>query len=164
MEQNQAERGRMEKNRGSIIIEMCVIMPIVITVVFLTIHMMIIQINRSVALGEMYHAIYNKESYAGNNSDTYENVLKNSIFRTTASEMQFVNGLEVQVDYQQSGKKLIYGITGNLSAVTEYEESYPGIALLIQNPEMKNKVKVKEEIRDTSNNLRRWQLFGKKIL
>ena len=45
MEQNQVERGRMEKNRGSIIIEMCVIMPIVITVVFLTIHMMIIQIN-----------------------------------------------------------------------------------------------------------------------
>lgn len=161
MEQNQVERGRMEKNRGSIIIEMCVIMPIVITVVFLTIHMMIIQINRSVALGEMYHAIYNKESYAGDNSDTYENVLNNSIFRTIESEMQFVNGLEVQVDYQQSGTKLINGITGNLSAVTEYGESYPGIALLIQNPELKNKVKVKEEIRDTSNNLRRWQLFGK---
>lgn len=161
MEQNQTERGRMEKNRGSIIIEMCVIMPIVIAIVFLTIHMMIMQINRSAALGEMYHTIYNKESYAGNNSDTYENVLKNSIFQTTASKMQFVNGLEVQVEYQQSGTKLINGITGNLSAVTEYEESYPGIALLIQNPEMKNKVKVKEEIRDTSNNLRRWQLFGK---
>lgn len=161
MEQNQEERGRMEKNRGSIIIEMCVIMPIVITAVFLTIHMMIIQINRSAASGEMYHTIYNKESYAGNNSDTYENVLKNSIFQTTASEMQFVNGLEVQVEYQQSGTKLINGITGNLSAVTEYEESYPGIALLIQNPKMENKVKVKEEIRDTSNNLRRWQLFGK---
>lgn len=132
MEQNQTERGRMEKNRGSIIIEMCVIMPIVIAIVFLTIHMMIMQINRSAALGEMYHTIYNKESYAGNNSDTYENVLKNSIFQTIASEMQFVNGLEVQVDYQQSRTKLINGITGNLSVVTEYEESYPGIVLLIR--------------------------------
>ena len=46
-------------DRGTIVIEMCIIMPIVITVIFVVINMMIVQLNNGIATGEAYHVIGN---------------------------------------------------------------------------------------------------------
>ena len=62
-------------DRGTIVIEMCIIMPIVITVIFVVINMMIVQLNNGIATGEAYHVVCNRERYMSGSGNSAEDTL-----------------------------------------------------------------------------------------
>lgn len=161
----------MENNRpyecikgdaGSIIVEMCVLMPIVITIVFIAINMMFMQINRAAARGEAYAITYNKESYIAGQAGTGDEILEQQIFQSLSEYMNNLDELEVSVSGDKGSRSLFYSV-GKRKTIVKYEENHLGIGLLINKKVSQNKIKLEEEIRDTGNNLRRWQLYGKEL-
>jgi len=153
---------RIKGNTGSIIVEMCVLMPIVITVVFIAINMMFMQINRAAARGEAYAITYNKESYITGKNIAGDEILEQQIFRSLSECMNNLDELEVSVSENKGSGKLFYSVRRR-KTVVKYEENHLGIGLLINKKVSQNKIKLEEEIRDTGNNLRRWQLYGKEL-
>ena len=153
----------MEKgNTGSIIVEMCVLMPIVITIVFVAINMMFMQINRAAARGEAYAITYNKESCIAGQVGAGDEILEQRIFQSLSECMNNLDELEISVAEDKESRKLFYSVRKR-KTVVKYEENHLGIGLLIDKKVSQNKIKLEEEIRDTGNNLRRWQLYGKEL-
>ena len=150
---------RIKGDAGSIIVEMCVLMPIVITIVFIAINMMFMQINRAAARGEAYAITYNKESYIAGQAGTGDEILEQQIFQSLS---EYMDELEVSVSGDKGSRSLFYSV-GKRKTVVKYEENHLGIGLLINKKVSQNKIKLEEEIRDTGNNLRRWQLYGKEL-
>lgn len=142
-------------------IEMCIIMPIVITVIFVVINMMIVQLNNGIATGEAYHVVCNRERYMSGSGNSAEDTLNQALDQMVRPSMQHLDELETSVRFRPSGNALLSGITGTIDAVIKYEELHPGIGLLTDKKATQRKVKIEKEIRDISNNLRRWQLYGK---
>lgn len=66
-------------DRGTIVIEMCIIMPIVITVIFVVINMMIVQLNNGIATGEAYHVVCNRERYMSGSGNSAEDTLNQAL-------------------------------------------------------------------------------------
>lgn len=161
----------MENNRlyeqikgdaGLIVVEMCVLMPIVITVVFIAINMMFMQINRAAARGEAYAITYNKESGIAGQNGAGDEILEQQIFQSLSECMNNLDELEISVSEDKGSRNIFYSI-GKRKTVVKYEENHLGIGLLIDKKVSQNKIKLEEEIRDTGNNLRRWQLYGKNL-
>ncbi|HAB87895.1 MAG TPA: hypothetical protein DCE60_02595 [Coprococcus sp.] len=150
-------------DRGTIVIEMCIIMPIVITVIFVVINMMIVQLNNGIATGEAYHVVCNRERYMSGSGNSAEDTLNQALDQMVRPSMQHLDELETSVRFRPSGNALLSGITGTIDAVIKYEELHPGIGLLTDKKATQRKVKIEKEIRDISNNLRRWQLYGKTL-
>lgn len=159
---NNRSYGHIKADDGSIIVEMCVLMPIVITVVFIAINMMFIQINRAAARGEAYAITYNKESYIAGQAGTGDEILEQQIFQSLSEYMNNLDELEISVSGDKGSGKLFYSVRRR-KTVVKYEENHLGIGLLIDKKVSQNKIKLEEEIRDTGNNLRRWQLYEKKL-
>ena len=147
---------------GSIIVEMCVLMPIVITIVFIAINMMFMQINRAAARGEAYAITYNKESCIAGQVGAGDEMLEQQIFQSLSECMNNLDELEISVAEDKESRKLFYSVRKR-KTVVKYEENHLGIGLLIDKKVSQNKIKLEEEIRDTGNNLRRWQLYGKEL-
>lgn len=150
-------------NRGSSVIEMCFVMPIVIVVVFVVINMMLTQINKSIVLGRMYQTTYNKESYIANSSGNTdaEEALENSLEENLTSELSFADNISVNVAINSGKTNVLNIIPGNLQTEIGFDENNIGIFLILDSGYSSNELQVNEEIRDTGNNLRRWQLYGK---
>ena len=73
---------------------MCVLMPIVITIVFIAINMMFMQINRAAARGEAYAITYNKESYIAGQAGTGDEILEQQIFQSLSEYMNNLDELD----------------------------------------------------------------------
>ncbi len=151
------------KNEGSIVIEMCFIMPIVIVVVFLVINMMLTQINKSIALGEAYQIIYNKENYIMGGKASATAILEDSIEANISEGLNFVDEIKVDLDIEDGGGlvDLLAVTPGYLNASVSYQEMNIGIFLILDDEASAKEITAHEEIRDTAGNLRRWQLYGK---
>ena len=76
--------------------------------------------------------------------------------------MNNLDELEVSVSGDKGSRSLFYSV-GKRKTVVKYEENHLGIGLMINKKVSQNKIKLEEEIRDTGNNLRRWQLYGKEL-
>lgn len=159
---NNRAYGRIKGDAGSIIVEMCVLMPIVITIVFIAINMMFMQINRATARGEAYAITYNKESCIAGQAGAGDEILEQQIFQSLSECMNNLDELEIGVSEDKGSRSLFYSV-GKRKTVVKYEENHLGIGLLIDKKVSQNKIKLEEEIRDSGNNLRRWQLYGKEL-
>ncbi len=147
----------MKNNSGSTVVEMCFIMPIVIIISFMAINMMILQINRSIALGETYSVIYTKESYYANSSDSASDTLAAAIDDALESELTWSSDISADVDADKT--LTIYTLT----ATSSYSENTPGFFWIITNDGLSMSITAKEQVRDTATNLRGWQLIGEKL-
>ena len=114
---------RIKGDAGSIIVEMCVLMPIVITVVFIAINMMFMQINRAAARGEAYAITYNKESYIAGQAGTGDEILEQQIFQSLSEYMNNLDELEVSVSGDKGSRSLFYSV-GKRKTVVKYEENH----------------------------------------
>lgn len=154
-----------ESNKGSIVVEMCFIMPIVIVVVFVVINMMLTQINKSAAYGEIQAVTYNKESYIESSSSDIASALECVVEANLSETMSFVDCLNAVADIESSSsyKNVFTSKTGYMKLSVSYQEQNIGIFLILDSGTSSGEVSVNEEIRDTGSNLRRWQIYGKNL-
>ena len=151
-------------DKGSIIVEMCLVMPILIGVVFVVINLFVVVMNYSIAAGEAYTVLYNREEYIlvgdSDYSDTAEKVMKENVQDNTV----FTEDVEAGVSMVDEGLTEHGAAADSVLGICEnkisYIEKYPGIDILINENSRKKDVTAKREIRNTSNNLRRWQMYG----
>lgn len=151
-------------DKGSVIVEMCLVMPILIGVVFVVINLFVAVMNYSIATGEAYTVLYNREEYIllgdSDYSDTAEKVMEENV-RDNTVFTEDVEAATLMVDEglveHGAAADPVLGICENRIS---YTEKYPGIDILINESSRKKDVAAKREIRNTSNNLRRWQMYG----
>lgn len=160
-------------NRGSIIVEMCFVAPVLVGVLFVAINMLLIVMNQSVAAGEAYSVLYNREEYilAGDrtgdrigdieDTDTAERVMtENAGDQLVFSEDVKARAYMTDESVRRHGATAAPVLGTCVNEIT-YTEGYPGISALVNEKNRTKTVKAKREIRNTSNNLRRWQAYGK---
>jgi hypothetical protein len=137
----------------------------VLGIIFLSISMLLLSINKTVALGSIYTAIYTSDSLllSEENIGTTDmsEAVKDSIESDCMQSMKLTDEVDVQVDIDkcESGVALIPD-SGSILASVNYEMDCPGIFTLIKDSIINDELSGCEEIRDTSNNLRRWQIYG----
>lgn len=155
----------MIKNNGQITIEMCFIMPLVTGIVFLALYVFIFVMNRGVAAGEIYTVLYTKEAYLKGqediSKDTVESVLQSELIDRLSKEMHMANNINVEIDMESAGGILGNdGSAGYISAEVNDTMDCAGLFMLISDTDLSDSIYGRQEIRDTSNNLRRWQIYG----
>ena len=107
--------------------------------------------------------VCNRERYMSGSGNSAEDTVNQALDQMVRPSMRLLDELETSVRFRPSGNALLSGITGTIDAVVKYEELHPGIGLLTDKKATQRKVKIEKEIRDISNNLRRWQLYGKTL-
>ena len=132
-------------DNGSIVLEMCLITPILVCAVFVV-------INKATASGEEYLVLYNREEYRINESGEGDTDSAEKAMSTNVSET-VICADGVNAEMAMNGKNLVAEIT--------YRESFPGIQILIDDGRCDRKTAARQEIRDVGNELRRWQEYGK---
>lgn len=152
-------------DKGSVIIEMCLITPVLIGVIFVAINLFVIAMNYSVAAGEAYTVLYNREEYIllgdSDDSETAENVMRVNVEEKTV----FAGQVEAKSYMTDKGAiehgAMASAVLGICVNEVGYTERYPGIGQFVDENRRSKKVEAMREIRNTGNNLRRWQSYGK---
>lgn len=139
-------------DNGSIVLEMCLITPILVCAVFVVMNMLFIAFNHAAASGKAYLVLYNREEYRINESGEGDTDSAEKAMSTNVSET-VICADGVNAEMAMNGKDLVAEIT--------YRESFPGIQILIDDGRCDRKTAARQEIRDVGNELRRWQEYGK---
>jgi hypothetical protein len=153
-------------NKGSAVVEMCIIGPVLIFIVFAAIDILIEVMNRGIVQGEMYSALYNKENYISDNASgiSWKADEENIVSDNLAQSIIFVNGLRVDLNIKENKNSFaeISNIAEakNIKLKVAYSTRKYGIPYFTGDASERHSLYVCEEIRDTSNNLRRWQIYG----
>lgn len=152
-------------DEGSLMIEMSLITPVLIGVVFVVINLFVIVMNYSVAAGEAYTVLYNREEYIllGGADDTQT---AESVIRTNVEEKTTFAGQVEARSYMTDTGAIEHGamasaVLGICVNEVSYTERSPGIGQFVDENKKSKKVETMREIRNTGNNLRRWQSYGK---
>jgi hypothetical protein len=123
---------------------------------------MTVLINNGAALGNMYMVLYNKENYIQNTENTdVQDVLEENISENVEDTLCFISNLKVEVSIENTkGNNVIGNTESILKGKVYFDKSNYGIAAFGQNKVTGYTYCGQEEIRDTADNLRRWQLYG----
>ncbi len=122
-------------NKGSITVEMCLVMPLVLMVVFNMIMIIINLINQSVVQSSSYVSLY---SYSGREDIIYEEAL----LEKTLKEKIVLNSAACQAELKQDKEEVVINIKEAVKVSA-----------------MDNVFYQSEEGKGTTR-LRRWQLYG----
>lgn len=155
-----------DSNEGSIIIEMCFIAPLLAGIIFFCINLFIVGMNKSIAMGETYNALYTKETYILDAEQNYKSDIKNEIENNVYQMMKLVESITVEVKENKKNSTIINNLKtfdeGEFSIKVSYENILKGV-IMSEDKVYEDKYEAKQEIRDTSNNLRRWQIYGNEL-
>lgn len=157
-------RNNSRNNAGSIAVEMCFVCPIVICVVFFAINLFVICVNDAIAMGIAYSTMYTKEMYIVSDED-----LSSVMYTDMENDMTMAADLEVKawLDETPVVAGPIQNLKGFKSGDYRFSLSYstecPGMFAVLKNNSSSTERTGAQEIRDTSNNLRRWQMYGEYI-
>lgn len=153
-------------NEGSIIIEMCFIAPFLVGTIFFCIGLFVDVMNKSIAMGETYNALYTKEAYILNSEQNYISDIESEIENHANQMMKLVEKITVEIKENKKNNTVINNLKtfggGEFSIKVSYENILKGV-IMLEDKVDKDKYEAKQEIRDTSNNLRRWQIYGNKL-
>ena len=154
---------RKMDNNGSAVVEICIIAPLLVCVIFFIINIMIIMVDESIITGNAYLTLYNSYEYNISGYGDYDCAAMESEFMTAMETVPYAGGIQTDVKWNDSGiiSNLFGGAAnGRLTMGVEYDVDVPGGQLLLQGGKSRKSVVVYREIRDTSGNLRRWQRIG----
>lgn len=154
-----------ENNRGSMVIEMSLIMPLIVCVVFLLINILLFTINSGMAQGDMYVMLYTKEEYvlADENADICDTAAQ--ALQETLEEGTYMTN-NIKADMKSTDKSIVKKLLSAQSNTQEFEmnlsysESLIGAGLVLNSNSRQLQMQAKQEVRDTGKNLRRWQIYG----
>lgn len=156
-------RLKRTENNGSVIIEMCFIAPVLIGVVFLCISLFFVVMNKSIAIGETYASLYTKEAYILVSGQSYISDIKSEIESRAKQIMGFAGNINAEIKENKKSNTLINNLKPFDEGVFAIEISYENIlkgVIILKNKSCMDRYEAKQEIRDTSSNLRRWQMYG----
>jgi hypothetical protein len=154
-----------ENNRGSMAVEMSLIMPIIVCVVFLLINIFLFTINSGMSQGDMYVMLYTKEQYVldDENADLCETAAKN--LREALEEGTYMTS-DIKANMKSSEKSVVKELLSAQANTQEFEvnlsysENLVGTGLVLNGNSRQLQMQAKQEVRDTGKNLRRWQIYG----
>lgn len=153
-------------NTGSVIIEMCFIAPILIGVVFFSISLFMILMNKGIAMGEAYKTLYTKETFILDSGQAYKSDMESEIESNANQMMKLAKGITVEIKENRKSNSVINNLesfhAGEFAIAVNYENIMKGI-IGLKNNVLMDGYEARQEIRDTSNNLRRWQILGEKL-
>lgn len=155
-----------KNNDGSSVVEVCLIFPIVVWCVCFVMHLFISELNQGIVTGDIYETIYNREAYIYNHTEgeSYQNILEDRVSDDLNNQMLFLKSMDTSSAFYESGTAFLHNMeqfsAGDLEITVSYKEICPGISNVVDAPFINKTIRGKEEIRDTANNLRRWQLYG----
>lgn len=150
-------------NNGAAVVEICIIAPLLVCVIFFIINIMLIMVDESIITGDAYLTLYNSYEYNISEYGDYDCAAMESEFMTAMETVPYVGDIQTDVEWNDGGiiGDLFGGAAdGQLSIGVEYDIDVPGGRLLLQGGKNRRSVVVDREIRDTSGNLRRWQRIG----
>lgn len=156
----------MKENKGQITIEMCFIMPMAAGVVFMAIYLFMHVMNRGIASGEIYTILYTKEAYLLGQEDMTEesikDILQSELSNNLSNSLHLVKAIDVEVNMESAGGIISsYTEPGFISGQVSCNMDCKGLFMLVSDTLLSDRIYGKQELRDTSNNLRRWQIYGK---
>ncbi len=152
-------------DKGSIIVEMCFIAPFLVGIVFVVINLFVVVMNYAVAAGEAYTVLYNREEYIlvgdAGDSATAERVMTDNVENgiTFAGQVDAKSYMTDEGFFEHGA--VADSVLGVCVNEISYTEKYPGISYVVKDDGRRKTVTAKREIRNTGNNLRRWQTYGK---
>lgn len=149
-------------NKGSVVVEMCLVAPILICVIFVVMNMFILAMNSGISEGESRVVLYNRQEYridenGEGNTGMAENVMKKNM----DSSLVFASDVTTDIDIQAIGGSAITGVRGKIQARVEYDETFPGTGILIADGMRRRSAMAQQELRNVGDNLRRWQIYGR---
>lgn len=149
------------EDKGSAVIELCLVAPIVICTVFVAINMLFIVLNYSLAMSETYTVIYDRGMYQiDENGSGDTTAAESSMGRRMCDILMCSDDISTKLS-QDGGSSIISGgVKSELEAEISYKEEYVGMELLDLGGEYRWQTTAKQEVRDVGNNLRRWQVYG----
>ena len=144
-------------DEGSLMIEMSLITPVLIGVVFVVINLFVIVMNYSVAAGEAYTVLYNREEYIllgdADDTQTAESVIRTNVeekttFAVTPSGREHIldlslNKLEEQLDPEQFfrvNRQMIL----NVDAIDRAAPFFKGRIKVVVHPPFKSDIIISE--------------------
>ncbi|MBP3327018.1 MAG: hypothetical protein J6L77_11430 [Coprococcus sp.] len=153
-------------NAGSIIIEMCFIAPILIGVIFLFISLFMIRMNKGIAMGEAYQSLYTKEAFMIHSGQTYKPDMESELESNANQMMKLAKGITVEIKENRKRNNVIHNLesfhVGEFAIKISYENIMKGV-IGQGDHALRDSYEARQEIRDTSNQLRRWQIFGDQL-
>ncbi|MGN0396380.1 MAG: TadE/TadG family type IV pilus assembly protein [Coprococcus sp.] len=159
-------KGILREDTGSIVIEMCFIAPILIGAVLFSISLFLVVMNKSIAMGELYEALYGKEMYLLDYGTDYKTVIKANIENCAGRQMALADNIDVNISENRNDGTLINNMEGfdkgEFKISMNYENMCKGI-IMLPDSSFETGYEARQEIRDTSNNLRRWQIYGNEL-
>jgi hypothetical protein len=152
-------------NCGSMVIEMSLIMPLIVCIVFLLINILLFTINSGMAQGDMYVMLYTKEEYvlADENADICDTAAQT--LQETLEEGTYMTS-NIKADMKSTDKSIVKELISAQANTQEFEinlsysENLIGTGLVLNTSSRQLQMQAKQEVRDTGKNLRRWQIYG----
>lgn len=163
--QNRIEDKCRKDDRGSATVEMCLIAPIVVCVLFVIINMLFIAFNKCVAVSETYTVIYNRNQYGiDENGEGDICAAEMSMGRKMCDIIISADDVSTQLSLSggTSGRSALFesSVTGDLSAETAYSETYVGAGWIVDDESESRRTLASQELRNVGQNLRRWQIYA----
>ncbi len=155
-----------DNNNGSAVIEMCIIGPLLISVVFFIINIFLVSINKSISMREACHAICTREDYIMDDAKNYKYNIEQQISVNMNSKCMLIDNLHVGVRKNETNKIIISNLRGFDEGEFVIDITYRNICkgVIFQGINaFEDGYQTRQEIRDTSNNLRRWQMYGDEL-
>lgn len=131
------ENVRRISNKGSVVLEMCFVIPVVVMIIFMVISLYVIGLSDCIIMGEAYTTLY---SYCSDFEPEEEKEILEEKFREELMNSNFVQGISI---YSDSGS----------------------IKISVNKEKGKGETTVfSREFDVCTERLRRWQMYGDVIL
>lgn len=151
-------------DKGSLVVEMSLITPVLLGCVFFAINIFIMQMNSGHALGKAYSVLYTKSEYGISRNGEGDTAEAEAALQEAADVMMSVKNIETQISYVKTASEkptvVADGVQGEYEVRVSYTDEMTGVGSLIKDSEKRATHVAKQEIRDTAGNLRRWQVYG----
>ena len=155
-------------NKGSTVVELCLIAPILVCTVFVVINMLILTMNYSIGTGEAYTVLYSREEYMVDGGEDRAAEEAESMDGDIEADMQgmliYAGNVCAKSEFVSGsggGAGLLAGgASGEFMASISYEQTVPGMFAFDASGRMTKNVEAREEVRNVGSNLRRWQIYG----
>lgn len=145
-------------DKGYMVVEMSLIAPVLLGVVFVVIHFALLLMNRGIVTGKLYSTLYSQnitdkdEELPCNMERSVEGYLVESL---TCAGSVTVSG------YWEESPNYIADVTANTLCIkADYVHDSVGTGLVIAEGKREQTQILKRIIPDVGFNLRRWQVYG----
>lgn len=155
-------------NKGSIVVEMCLLTPILVCMMFVIINMLILAMNYSMSTGEAYTILYSRKEYmldgdkdrVSDEVDSINGDMKADIQEMLIYSENICADSKFTADGTEGFGLLTGAVSGEFMASVSYDQMVPGMFVFDGGGRLTKSAEARQEVRNVGSNLRRWQIYG----